>query len=397
MNTISPLKRNKHNKLVLKFWYGIGIIVLILMLFVSIYIFPRAQIEVRTDSKSLSFEDNSVATFQNGQYTNMPVPVYTYTVNENSSSSLNTTGTSTVGSPATGQVSITTLNYPNSITIPAGSVFSDSANQLNFTITTSVTIPASVSSAVVTNATFQAESIGANGNIPANSQFNAVGSSPLSASSTGQNGTTPSYTITNQSSFTGGNAKTCQSVTQTDQNNLLKSLENQLYQKAQTDLSAGLQSSDISFPSSIVNTDSQKTFDNNPGDCSSVLNLSLQTTSTEKYIKSSDLTAYATSFLQKSSGNGFTISSIGYNIKNITYNSKDNSIAYDIFLTGKKVRNIDVNNLKNNVVKHSVSSASSYIKSIPGVEYVYIKVSPVWFSIFRFLPFRRSQINVIIE
>lgn len=389
---------NKFRKILL---IGVGVLIILIVLWIVCFrVLPKATIIVETNTSSIN-SDLSLTlsqTNQNLNSANDTVPAKFQTITKTATSpSVTTTGTKTIGTSATGSV---TVSYPSGScnfgcaadTIPAGTVFTDPSGNYSFTSNSPVAIPGCAHHCAdpsIPPVSVTADNVGASYNIPAASGYSSSGSTV--------NGTPMSSFKMTGSAMTGGSSNTVQAVAPADiaaaQNQLTTPDSSQMEQQLEANLrsegyvpvtvtyvagtptytpsaASGVQANSITVSETVVysmygvmqsdiqtlinnnvnlqiNPQSQSVLDNGAGNAS----FSLQTTGSD----SDEVTMQATS----------------------TIGPKLNAASIASQSAGERSGDIE-----------------SSISQIPGVTDVIVKYSPFWVSS---TPHNVKKITVVIE
>jgi hypothetical protein len=378
-----------------KSYIFLAVLVIIIIFLGSIvtYVFvPSADIKIVTESKSVN-ETKTYTADPNVASVNISssqLPSQFFEVTESASSSLPTTGSTTVGTNAKGSVTID--NYTSlPQTVNAGTVITTSTNGTNyeFTVDTTTTVPKEGipgvgGTAGTQTVTVTAIAIGPQYNIAANNSFSFQGLSI---------GQLQAY---NPAAFAGGTSKTVQTVSATDQSNLLKQIQQELFQKGQSDLTAKVSSGEFLINQSVTNSIVVKSYDNSVGTQAATLNLTLTTKTSGLAIKQTDLSTVAKDIVA-SQANGLVVQSSTYNIVGTPSIDPSGNVTLQINSKGVLGASLNKDSILNNIRGKSVLTASSYIKSMHGVSNTTITVSPKWlFGFFKHIPFSSGKINIDI-
>lgn len=385
--------KSKHLR---KWMYVPLVLILIAVVLIGFVVMPSASVAVQISSRALS-SASEVTANANNQSVNVSaatIPAYAIAVTESSSSSAPTTGTKTFGNPATGTVTIT-ASAQSAITIPQGAIFTtNNSNAYTYTLNTAVSIPDSTQTPQTeTGVSLTAVNNGSQYNIPFGGTQSPVSFTIVDPSKS----TKVPATAVQSSAFSGGTTEQDQVVAESDQSSLLSSLENQLYQKGQNELTAEFSSDETSVKDSLKNEDITKAFDNSVGDKATILNLSLTTKTSILVYKSEDLNTYAKDLLSQHIAGKETLADISQTATLMGYNTATGNITLHVVSSAKATPLVSTSSIVQHIKGEFVGSASSYIESLNGVKSVSISVSPFWVGIIHLMPLRSSSIHITIQ
>ncbi len=370
----------KRNKLII-----FASIFILLLIFIIYYLFlTKSSVDIAVKgtfkkSTALITVSPNVSSVDGNSLT---IPSQLVSVNESGSDSIPTTGQKTVQQGNYAQGSVIFYNTSsNPVTIPTGTTFTDQ-NNVSFQTPSSVSVPAAQSSITGTT-NGQSSSV----NVTLNTN-NAVGKGD-----TFSNSSYPSITASNSSDFSQGNATTTQEqvVAQSDVNNLEQTLSQNLFSRGESKISS-INPSIVVVTQSIKNVVVNKTFDHSVGAVAQVLNLSMSTKTEAQGYKPSDIKS---AIEQNISNSGNIIKSLNYNITK-TYIGSSGDIKIQVSYTGDLFKNINKENILNQIKGKSFSQAISIIKENKNVNSVNIKDNPDIFSIIGFLPSNIKNISINI-
>ena len=215
---------------------GISLVALIILFILAAKVLPKATIIVQTKTQTAS--TNLTVTLDSGASSvdtaNDTLPARIQTANKTATSTaVNTTGTKNVGTSATGTIAITNpcglLGSTSPVTVPAGTVFTDSSGNFSYTSNQSATVSGySTHGGHCTNGSgsvqVTATQVGSGYNLSGNTSF------------TSNDGDLQTFTMTNPSAMTGGSSQTVQVVAAAD----VSSAQSQLTSPSGTAMQAQL-------------------------------------------------------------------------------------------------------------------------------------------------------------
>jgi hypothetical protein len=220
---------------------------------VTIYVAPK-----RLEERVEIMVDPSVAS---PNYSEKILPGELLSASVTGEKTKSTTGTKTVGERAKGEVTL--YRVGSALTLSSGTILYG-PEDLKFSLDGAIEIASgSAGSPGTTNAQVTAEDIGA--------QYNLAGEATFSVG----NYSTSDIEAKNESSFSGGSSREISAVSEEDQTQLEKDLKEELSDKAENDMLAGLSENKYFVEESITTTTSSKTFSDKVGDETSTLKLDL--------------------------------------------------------------------------------------------------------------------------
>ena len=390
-----------------KWMYAPIVIVLILLLGYLFVILPSAQVVVAVASSPLSDTSTVIANVNTSgiDASAKTVPAYYTNQNESSSSNVNTTGTTPVYHNANGPVTFTAATTPSSptitVTIPKGTEVyqANSPATCVFTFDAAVTLqvgPTGLAQPLATNPTVTAEN-NANGN-QCNITGATTGGTVLPFKSYQPPTGVQTLTVSAEANFTGGAVSQSETtVSQSDHDSLLSSLEKQLYAKGASDLSSQLSSDETSVSSTLQNTDVSTSFDSNVGDKANILNLSLTTKTSELSYKQSDMVAFAKKILSQELHGSNVLSNVNAVVSYKSYNAGSGDLTFSVVSTAEETPSLNISDIAHHIAHERQSSAKSYIMAVNGVHSVTINMNPGIMGVFGFMPVRSSNISISLQ
>lgn len=384
------------------------VITLLLLAIVGVvaYFGPSADVTITIASQDLSSNVTLAASAKNSAAataTTVPIQTLTQTfpLNGNPVNGTGTvTGSKQVGTAkATGTVTFTN-NGTTVVIVPTGTVVA-TANNVLFATTADVAVNVSSSTAGNTiPATVQAQQAGETGNVPAGT-ITVIPPSSLSmiANQPGNPAAAAiKLSVTNADAMTGGGVGTATAVTQSDLDNVTKSLLAQMqgdinnWEKAQ--VHTGDVAATPTMKEKLVNAPSVgKVVDNGS------FTAGLKVTVTMLVVRSADIqkasiVALKDALKKNKSFSGYTVASDGSTpviIKNLQTKSIANGLSLSFLAQGKAIPDLPVDTVRKLIVGKSKSEAIANLASLRGVQRVDIKTRP---SGVNWIPFLAAHINV---
>ncbi len=305
--------------------------------------------------------------------------------------SITTTGETTVGDKAQGEVTIFNKSDTPK-TLNKGTVLSTSTN-LKFVLNDSVSI-ASRSSQVDANLVqtitpgkavvpISASAIGADSNIGADTSL-TVATYPISTLEAKAN-----------SSFKGGSSKTVQAVSKADQDKLLTQLTDSLKQEAAAKQSANSETQKVLAGSDLKIT--SKDFDKSVGEEATSLSLTLKAKVPLWRYQVADLNTLLTSALAADIPSGFILDPVATTISlDGVSTDKAGFVTASAQVNAHLTPNIPIDDFTKKLSGLSVAKAASLLENISGYQKAKITITPPIPYFAKFLPPSSSRIHLSI-
>lgn len=328
------------------FMIGIAVFLSVLLVgFLSWWFLPKATITVVVSPKNLEDSINILL--------DKDIASNEISIEVGGEKTKSTTGTKVVGEKASGSVEVRN-NTAFPVNLAEGTILISSSD-LKFTLTKSASISASILAGTYGKETLEVEAyaIGSEYNLSKDEVFK-VSNYPKAE--------VAAVAIDN---FSGGTSRDISAVSQTDRDELLEELSDELIEKAKTDLEAKLGENDFLIESSIKSNPETENYSNKAGDEATSLKLSLNLKIVAKIVSRQNLIDLAKNNLDSKIPSGFVL--------------KDDQIKFDFIFeeTDRSEVNLKVNaNLLPNVNTDEISKsvagrypliAEEYLKNIvPG-------------------------------
>lgn len=263
------------------------------------------------------------------------------------------TGQQTIGDKAKGEVTIYNKTE-NTKTFQKGTVL-NGPNGLQFTLDSDVTVASSEAFSVTpqsVKAQVTAAQIGDESNLSANTNL------PF------KDYPTSSYFAKNDNAFAGGTKKTVTVVSKEDQDNLLKSVLDDLAAKAKDDLqtkSQGLKVVDSSMAQNVT----EKKFSKQVGDQTENFSVSVKATFTTLAYKESDLNDVIASDLGSDIPSGYEVQKdqTAMDIKNVQ-KDKSGKATVTLHATIHLVPTLDLDAIRKNITGKSRTAVETYLSAL---------------------------------
>ncbi len=277
-----------------------------------------------------------------------------------------TTGAKDVGEPAKGEATIYN-GTSNEKTFDSGVVIASSGG-LEFTLDDEVTI-ASQSSAAdppgKANVGVTAVEIGNEGNLAAATEFTIA------------NYAKSDYVAKNESAFSGGTRRQIQAVSEDDQEVLLADLKTSLEEEAKNELTSKLSLEEKLIEESIINKLVDKDYSHQVGDEVDTLELVLKLKSTALIFTEQQLRDLIEDKMTESVVDGFEYRSeeteFSFDLGEV---KKDGRVTFEIHLEAKLIPQLDLEQIKRNIVGKQIAIGRSYLNNLSQVAGFEVKISP---------------------
>jgi hypothetical protein len=377
---------------------GIALVALILIWIIGFKVLPKATITIQTNTSSVNsnLTLNLSQADQNLIASSNTVPAKYETVTKTSTSTaVNTTGTKTIGTAATGSITITNpciilQGSTTPVNVPAGTVFTDSSGSYNFTNNAATVVPAYSAHGGhcvdgVVNVAVTATQVGSGYNLNSGTTF----SSSYSGIS--------SFNMTNNNKMNGGSSSTVQAVSQAD----ITSAQSQLQTPNSSQIESQLESTlNGEGYTPITETYVAGTPTYTPSATVGTQANSVTVTSSATYsmygVKESDLNTLVTNNVNQQI-NPSTQSIIDTGVSNAKFTVVTNtpSSAQVTMQTSASVAaKLDATTIAQQSAGQKSADIVNTISQVPGVTKVTVKYSPFWVTA---TPSNVKKITVVIE
>ena len=361
---------------------GIALLVIILILaWYLYYAAPNIRITANLQNKSVKVNQDVVAKFGASD----GVIGYKRAETVSVSDSAPATGTSKIGTAATGSVRMTYLQASGTITIPTNTLMTCSnitdcgGKALNFKTLTaqsfSITSPATVN--------IIATDIGPDYNLKSGTKFrvNGVAESDLS--------------VTNLSPFTGGTSQDTKTISQADFDTLKAKLTDALKSQATDKITAALGSDVVILSNKINVAVTNVKPDKNPNDPGDILNMTLDGSVTAIGYNRTSVRPLAESLLKQQEKENLQLDLTSITYKETVKTSDDKSITLGLEMSGVLKPIVDKAKLVDSLLGKSLNDVNSILSktaNLSGVQYIY---QPSWAPDFlKHVPFSGSNVNM---
>lgn len=345
---------------------GFFMVLLFILGFVYWWFVPTADVTIYVSPKKLS-ENSSLSVSTSATSPDIGaaiLPGKVLTVEVSSDKTTQTTGTKTVGDKAKGSVNIRN-GTASVLDLPAGTIIYGT-NDLQFTLDSEASVSAQLSPGTPGTATVNvtASDIGTQYNLDKDVSFKVSNY--------------PQATIdaVSTAAFTGGTSQEISAVSQDDQNNLEKSLTNELLDNAKTKLAKQVDAGRYFVGDGLISTETSKDFSNKVGDEASTLKLSLTLSVQGLEVDKKAFLDLAKAVLGPKLPSGYVLTEDQVKA-NFDFKKKTgNTYSFDIAFTANLLPQINASDIAKNIVGKLPSVAESYLTSTPGYSRVDISLKP---------------------
>jgi hypothetical protein len=377
---------------------AIGLIALIVLWYIGFKVLPTANVIIETKTSSINSDLtvtlSSTATAVDP--VNMVIPAKIVSMKATATSpSVTTTGQKSIGTEATGTITITNDNYPNAVDVPAGTVFTDNSGNYSFTTNIDTTIAGCTVSlnngkcrqpttdAIAVTATQVGASYNLNPTSYSSPDFDYFSASPDSIQG-GQ--------------MSGGSSSVVQVVAQADINNAQAETTAPNTSSAKTQLEQQLEQAGLK---PVVASFSAGTPSYSPsaavGAQANTITVTENITDTMYGVSTSNISTLITNNVNQQI-NSASQSILDTGVSGATFGSESSTSATTVQATlnanstvGPK---INISGLPKQLVGLKSGQIENQINAIPGVTNVSVKYSPFWVTA---TPHKASKIKITVE
>ncbi len=298
---------------------------------------------------------------------------------------MDTSGTKTVGDKAKGTVTI--YRVGPELSLPAGTVLVG-PDKLKFSLDNSQTIASGsgITTPGETKVAVTAQDIG--------SQFNLASGTTFSIG----NYSTSDMEAKNEASFAGGSSKEVSSVSKDDQVALQKSLEEELKEKAESQLGEGLEVNKYLIKESEKTENSETKFDHKVGDEAKTLKLSLTVKASAVVINTDDLIQISTEALKNEVPKGFVLrgEQLKFGFENGAVSG--NEYKFKVKVSANLLPDLKTDDIAKKIAGKYPKLAEDYLrKEAPGFVKTEIRIKPSFPGKLKTLPHVIKNIDVLIS
>lgn len=378
-NFISLLKTG--NK---KIFAVLGIIFILLLSLGYVYLFAtKAVVNVfvnpKEDEKTASVTFSSVSSTD---IKNDIIAAQFVSVTEEGSLTKTATGKKDIGNPAKGSVTVFNIS-DDTVNLAAGTIII-SANNLKFTLDSSVKIASGSSDplnpkSATANVNVTAGEIGQEYNLPSGTKFTIGNNTSLAAK--------------NDSAFSGGSKKQVTVVSKDDLDKLLEDLPKSLEEKARESIKTKVERDKTILNTFVDKAVDEKSFDKKENDQANQVTLKGTVIFKAASYTNSDIEAFASSLFD-SKDRQIQSSNLEISAKNIVV-EKNNDVNADLTIKAKIFPRVDKNSLLKQIQGASLQKAKNILSNLNQVTNVEISFSPNIPFLPKVMP--RNSKNIILN
>ena len=296
-----------------------------------------------------------------------------------------TTGQKTIGEPAAGEVTIYNATPQAKTLSPATTLTSPSG--LRFTLTQETTIASKSGTADLAQpgkATVQikATSIGEEYNLASETRFRVGNLSEAD------------FIAKNQTALSGGSSRKVSAITKTDQENLKKDLESQLWQDSKEKLLTKVNDGNSLIDSSISQSVVSFEYDGKAGDAADTVSLNLVLRVSALAFNPQALNDIIESEISPSVPNGYQLTKENLDPKFEILKTQEDRTDFLVSIETKLLPRISIDQIRRDISGKTIAQTETILKNLPGLVRVQVKLFP---KSFPFLPLRSRNIEIIIE
>ena len=374
---------------------GVGIAVAFLIIGVggflmATYYLPQATVTLYTQKRTID-RDLQVTASPNATAVDkdeMVVPAEILTAEASQTKTFEATGEEEVGEKATGSVTITNKSS-DSKSLPAGTVLASGSKQ--FVTTSAATVPAyeiddDGISFGKSNVGVQAAAIGSEYNLDAGSEFTVGGyeESTMDAK--------------NAADFSGGSKETVIVVTESDREEALTSLAQEVQDMAVESMKKKLTTDQLLLDEAVESTTDSTEYSHEVGAETTEFSLAITATATAPVVVKADLESLLTEAIEAKVPDGYELADTAPEIENHVLNVEDDGTLYlTSTFKAQVIPVVDTAELIADIKGKNPSAVEAYLKDQPNLNGYDISLSPKLPGPFYRLPSLESHIKVNVE
>ncbi len=354
------------------------------------YYLPQATVTLYTQKRTID-RDLQVTANPNVEAVDkdeMVIPAQIISAEASQTKTFKATGEDEVGEKATGAITIVNKSSDDK-QLAAGTVVA--AEDQQFTLDSAVEIPAAQSDFLGTtngraNATVTATAIGPEYNLDENTDFTIGGfeTSTLSAR--------------NQDSFSGGTKKTVTVVTESDREQALTSLAQEVQSMATQSLKQKLSQGQLVLDEAVESTTESTNYSHQVGAEVSEFSLTVTATATAPVVVTADLESLLTEAIEAKVPDGYELAKSETEIENHVLNVDDDGTLYlTSTFKAQVIPVVDTTELIADIKGKNPTAVEAYLKNQPNLNGYDISLSPKLPGPFYRLPSLESHIKVTVE
>ena len=354
------------------------------------YYLPQATVTLYTQKRTID-RDLQVTASPNASAVDkdeMVVPAEILTAEASQTKTFEATGEEEVGEKATGSVTITNKSS-DAKNLPAGTVLASGGKQ--FVTTGAATVPAyeiddDGISFGKTNVGVQAAAIGDEYNLEAGSEFSVGGyeESTMDAKNTAD--------------FSGGSKETVTVVTESDREEALTSLAQEVQDMAVDSMKKKLATGQLLLDEAVESTTDSTEYSHEVGAETTEFSLTITATATAPVVVTADLESLLTEAIEAKVPDGYELADTAPEIENHVLNVEDDGTLYlTSTFKAQVIPVVNTNELIADIKGKNPSAVEAYLKDQPNLNGYDISLSPKLPGPFYRLPSLESHIKVNVE
>jgi len=359
-----------------------------------VWYFPRADVVIYASSQMLSKKTTLIVdpNQELPDQKNFVLPGQVLEVETSGEKNTATTGQKTVGEKAKGEAVI--YNRTD-----AKKVFGDGTvivgpGGLKFTLDREVTVASKTPDLVSgvdkwgeSKVAVTADNIGAQYNLAAGSQFSFKDFS------------TSSYLAKNEAALSGGTSRQIPAVSAKDQENLLKTLTEELQKKARDDLKTKASQGQRLIEESASAKEVNANFDHKVGDEAQNLTLNLSVNIKGLAVKENELFSLAENYLGEAVPAGYELRKSDMDFKyDLKKRNDDGSVVFDVAISADLLPKVDKDQWAKVIQGKSVTQTKDFLRAnIPGFQDAEIEFVPHLPAKLQFIPRNTDHLRIEIR
>ena len=354
------------------------------------YYLPQATVTLYTQKRTID-RDLQVTASPNASAVDkdeMVVPAEILSAEASQTKTFEATGEEEVGEKATGSVTITNKSSDTK-NLPAGTVLASGGKQ--FMTTSAAIVPAyeiddDGISFGKTNVGVQAAAIGSEYNLDAGSEFTVGGyeESTMDAK--------------NAADFSGGSKETVTVVTESDREEALTSLAQEVQDMAVDSMKKKLATGQLLLDEAVESTTDSTEYSHEVGAETTEFSLTITATATAPVVVTADLESLLTEAIEAKVPDGYELADTAPEIENHVLNVEDDGTLYlTSTFKAQVIPVVNTNELIADIKGKNPSAVEAYLKDQPNLNGYDISLSPKLPGPFYRLPSLESHIKVNVE
>lgn len=314
------------------------------------------------------------------------IPGTVHTVKVKGAKTGEATGKKTIGDKATGTI-IVYNKTPTTKTLKKGSVLA-ATSSLTFTLDNDVNVASASDTGESLaygkgTASVTASKVGPSGNIKKETELKITDYD------------SNAVIAKNEEQFSGGTERQITVVSEADQQQLVKSLTNELEQQAQSELSGKVLGSQTFLPESLKEHVVEKTFDKKPGDEANIVSLDMELEYSQTSYEKESINQFLREYMKDKIDEGFTLDTDKSYFTVLETSSDDESVTFTAQYTAYLLPEIDTDSLHETFAGKSLADVEKIVHDMSDNNIVGYEIDQERrIPFLSFLPFRPTNITV---